>query len=41
METNENKNSFLNDLPFYAFIGMLGLSLVGVVLYFLWSLIAG
>jgi hypothetical protein len=41
MEKSENKNSFLNDLPFYAFIGMLGLSLGGIVIFFLWTLIIG
>jgi hypothetical protein len=39
MENNVKKNSFWEDLPFYSFIGMLGISLVGIILYVLWVMI--
>ncbi|MFZ1517254.1 MAG: hypothetical protein WAU11_00675 [Ignavibacteriaceae bacterium] len=38
---NESKNKLLNDLPFYGLIGALGLSILGIVLYVIWAIVAG
>ncbi len=38
---NENKNKFLSDLPFYGLIGALGLSILGIVVYIIWSIFIG
>ena len=40
METKE-KNKIIHDLPFYVLIGMLGLSIAGVVIYLLWAIFFG
>lgn len=35
------KKKFLDELPFLLFTGMLGLSFLGVILYFIWALVLG
>ena len=38
---NESKNKLMSDLPFYGLIGALGLSILGIVLYVIWAIVAG
>ena len=35
----EKKNKIIQDIPLYALIGVIGLSIVGILIYVIWSML--
>jgi hypothetical protein len=38
---SEKKRSIMSDLPFYGLVGALGLAVLGIIIYMIWSILVG